>query len=182
MLRSLKARSEHRRKAGELYGAIVTQARQPEFYADLGIPDTAACRYELIVLHVFLVLRRLQDDAAAAGELPRTLVEAFVEDMDDSMRELGTGDLGVAKKVRRAAAGLYERSRDYREALAGADNEQLCCVLASHVAAQSDARQIAALAAYVRGGSAMLAGQDMGYLLDGGVAFPPVGTVREMLS
>ena len=58
MLRGLKARAEVKRKAGEIYGAIVTQARQPAFYAELGVRDTPAGRYEAVVLHLFLVLER----------------------------------------------------------------------------------------------------------------------------
>lgn len=176
MLRSLKARSDLRRKAGDLYGAIVTQARQPKFYADLGVPDTAASRYELVVLHLFLVLQRLQEDPDRAGEVPRMLVEAFVEDMDDSMRELGTGDTAVAKKVRRAAAGLYERSQDYKQALATGDMAELQAALARHVAAHGGNSQLGALAEYVRAGSLVLAGQDAVQLIAGQVTFPPVTT------
>ena len=112
MLRSLKRRAEFQRKAGEIYGAIVTQARQPAFYARLGIPDTPTGRYEMVVIHLFLVLERLRGAGASpeAAAAAQALVDAFVADMDDSLRELGTGDVGVPRRVKRAAAGFYERS------------------------------------------------------------------------
>lgn len=179
MLRLVKARSELQRKAGDLYGVVVTQARQPAFYAELGIPDTPIGRYELVVLHLFLVLRRLQDVPGGAGELPRILVEAFVEDMDDSLRELGTGDLAVARKVRRAAAGLYERSQVYKQALSDGGSEALTVALASHLAIESNARQLASLAGYARAASASLAAQDAAFLLEGKVTFPPLKVVTE---
>ena len=119
MLDFLNARTDIRRKAGEIYGAIVAQARRPAFYAALGVPDTPAGRYEMVVIHLFLVLERLRAEADAASPLPRLLVEAFIADMDDSLREMGTGDLAVPKKVRRAATGLYERSMAYKAALDG---------------------------------------------------------------
>ena len=100
MLQSLKERARLRRKAGEIYGAIVTQARQPAFYAKLGIPDTPVGRYEAVVVHLFLVLERLRAEGTRVGILPRALIEAFVADMDDCLRELGTGDIAVGKKVR----------------------------------------------------------------------------------
>ncbi len=115
MLDFLNARTDMRRKAGEIYGAIVTQARRPVFYAELGVPDTPSGRYEMVVVHLFLVLERLREGADAASPLPRLLVEAFIADMDDSLREIGTGDLAVPKKVRRAATGLYERSMAYKD-------------------------------------------------------------------
>ena len=83
MLRLLKRRAEFQRKAGEIYGAIVTQARQPVFYARLGIPDTPTGRYEMVVVHLFLVLERLRGEGPLADALAQELVDAFVADMDE---------------------------------------------------------------------------------------------------
>jgi cytochrome b pre-mRNA-processing protein 3 len=180
MLQSLKERARLRRKAGELYGAIVTQARQPAFYAKLGIPDTPAGRYEAVVVHLFLVLERLRTEGARAGNLPRALIEAFVADMDDCLRELGTGDIAVGKKVRRAAAGFYERSGDYRAALGGADPERLAEALAGHLPSRErSGRASGALARYVRAAAALLADQSGSDLLAGRIAFPPPDAIAE---
>ena len=174
---ALKRRATIRRKASEIYGAIVTQARQQGFYARLGIPDTPTGRYEMVVLHLFLVLDRLGAEASPTGTLPRVLIETFVGDMDDSLREMGTGDVAVAKKVRRAAAGLYERSRDYREALAASDPKALGRALAGHVLGPDAVdRQCTTLAAYVRQAVACLADQDGAEVMAGRVAFPAVAS------
>ncbi len=133
MLSWFRARSESRRKARDLYGAIVAQARQEAFYSDIGVPDTPAGRYEMIVVHLFVVLERLKSQPAAYAKLGQPLVEAFVTDMDDSLREMGTGDMGVPKKVRRAAGGLYERSKVYGEAVATGDRNALSRTLARYV-------------------------------------------------
>ncbi|MEI9901690.1 MAG: ubiquinol-cytochrome C chaperone family protein [Hyphomicrobium sp.] len=61
------------------------------------------------------------------------LVESFIADMDDSLRELATGDLAVPKKVRRAATGLYERTMAYRAALAASDEQALSEIFLAHV-------------------------------------------------
>ena len=37
--------------------------------------------------------------------------------MDDCLREMGVGDMSVAKKVKKAAAALFDRLRDYGGAL-----------------------------------------------------------------
>ena len=50
--------------AEALYLAIVTQARRPIFFVELGVPDTVDGRFDLIVVHSYLVVRRLK----AAGE------------------------------------------------------------------------------------------------------------------
>jgi cytochrome b pre-mRNA-processing protein 3 len=171
MLRAFQRRAESQRKAGELYGAIVTQARRPEFYADLGVPDTPTGRYEMVVLHLVLVLERLKD--GDAGEFARDVVEAFVADMDDSLRELGTGDLAVPRKVRRAAAGLYERLEGYRAALREDGQKGLQAALVKHgLYAAAESPGCASLAAYVRRAAEMLARQDAGQITAAKPTFP----------
>lgn len=119
--------------ASELYGRLVAQAREPAFYARLGVPDTPEGRLELLVLHVVLVLRRLKREGDAGADLGRALAETFVADMDDCLREMGVGDISVAKKVKKAAAALYDRSKDYGRALDGADAAALARIVARHV-------------------------------------------------
>lgn len=122
MLDWLKTRGASARKAKELYGAVVANARNPVFYSHYGVPDTLNGRYEMIVLVLFQLLERLQKDGAPdVAELSRLTLEAFVTDMDDSMRQIGIGDMAVPKKVKKAAAGFYERSKAYRAALDAAD-------------------------------------------------------------
>jgi cytochrome b pre-mRNA-processing protein 3 len=131
----LRKRSPTGRTAAKIYGSIVTQARNPAFYARYRVPDTPNGRYEMIVVHVFLSLAALRDsEADRSGSVSRALVEHFVTDMDDSLRQLAVGDLAVPKKVKRAAAGLRERSELYASALAAADpHDRLAQALATHV-------------------------------------------------
>jgi len=42
-----------------LYGMIVAQARLPCFYRDYAVADTVSGRFDMIVLHLALVLDRL---------------------------------------------------------------------------------------------------------------------------
>ena len=56
-----------------LYGMIVAQARMPCFYEDYGVADTVNGRFDLLVLHLALVLDRL----AARTGFARTWASAF---------------------------------------------------------------------------------------------------------
>ena len=58
-----------------LYGAIVTQARDPRFYEFYGVPDTVLGRFDLIVLHLALLLRRLRAGDPSARALAQSLFE-----------------------------------------------------------------------------------------------------------
>ncbi len=178
MLLSLKRRAEFQRKAGEIYGAIVTQARQPAFYARLGIPDTPTGRYEMVVVHLFLVLERLCGEGSGPETLAQELVDAFVSDMDDSLRELGTGDVGVPRRVKRAAAGFYERSKDYRAALAAGEGA-LETALARYLAADAGDGRIGALASYMRAAAASLAADPAGELTHGRLSFPDLAAAAK---
>ena len=120
-------------RVAALYGAIVAQARQPVFFADWGVPDTVFGRFETVSLHVFLVLRRLKDGAAAETALAQRLFDQFFGDVDRSLRELGVGDLSVGKKVKSFAKGFYGRIVAYEKALDTGDRVALAEALARNI-------------------------------------------------
>ena len=80
-----------------LYGTIVAQARVPAFYRSYGVPDTVNGRMEMIMLHAVLLLRRLEGEAPPARALGQELFDRFCRDMDESLREMGVGDLEVPR-------------------------------------------------------------------------------------
>src|SRR5262245_2447647 len=121
MLAWLKQRGDRQRTARSLYGSIVTQARSRALYERLGVPDTAEGRFEMIVLHIALVLRRLAREGETGNQLGRSLTERFVVDLDDCLREMTVGDMAVPRQVKRAVAVLHDRYAMYGAAL---DNMQ----------------------------------------------------------
>ena len=129
MLDWFRARTRNRRKATEIYGAVVAAARSPAYYSDLRVPDTPEGRFEMVALVLFLVLERLKCAEPSGQALAQSVIEAFVTDMDDCLREMGVGDLGVPKKVKRTAAAFYERGGAYRAALASGREADLAACL-----------------------------------------------------
>jgi cytochrome b pre-mRNA-processing protein 3 len=169
MLQWIRRRASAGRRARELYGSVVTAARQPVFYERLRVPDTPEGRFELISLHLFLALESLgQQDGA--GDVKQRMIEAFVTDMDDCMREMGVGDLSVPKKVRRAAAAFYERASQYRHGLAGGRDPALEESLARYVFSGSPLSQdsVAELARYVRQAASALSDHEFDAYVSGG--------------
>lgn len=102
-----------RSNAEALYGRIVVQARKPAFYAEFGVPDTIDGRFDLIVLHTFLVLRRLGMGAETTEGLRQELFNAMFMNMDSSLREMGVGDLSVGKRIKKMATAFYGRVEAY---------------------------------------------------------------------
>src|SRR5690242_20799495 len=95
-------------EAAELaYRRVVGQARQPGFFLSCGVPDTIDGRFELICLHAFLYLHRLEGEQPGAARHGRRLIAAMFDDFDRSLREMGTGDLSVGREVKRMAEAFY---------------------------------------------------------------------------
>ena len=170
MLQWFRRRAEGSRRAGELYGSVVTAARQPIFYKEMGVPDTPEGRFELVALHLFLALEALKQRDQGQRDVTQRTIEAFVTDMDDCMREMGVGDLTVPKKVKRAAAAFYERAGAYRRALSGAQKSDLEASLESYVFAGhgTSRNSVSELARYVRNAAAALSVQPFDELLANG--------------
>jgi len=146
-------------KAKILYEAIVAAARQEKFYAQWGVPDTIDGRFEMISLHLFLVLDRLKEGGADTQKLRQQLTDTFFADMDRSLREMGVGDLSVGKKVRKMAEVFYGRVTAYAAALErGGDVE---AVLRRNIFAELPGDDVTVFASWVRDSRARLANQDL---------------------
>jgi cytochrome b pre-mRNA-processing protein 3 len=153
-----------------LYGVIVAQARVPDFYEEFGVADSVEGRFELIVLHLALLTRRLGSEAQGAA-LGRALVDRFGRDMDDNLREMGVGDLTVPKKMKRMFEALYGRTRAYQNALDDTGSEALEAALARNVFGGRGGA-VMRLATYVRRAAQELDATDARQILAGRLAFP----------
>jgi cytochrome b pre-mRNA-processing protein 3 len=157
-----------------LYGVIVAQARNAQFYDDFGVPDTVLGRFDLIVLHTALALRRLRAGEAAMQSLAQGVFDTFCRDMDHNLREMGISDQGVPRQMRRVGEAFYGRAQAYDAALAGRDDGALAQALARNVYAGVPDASVAAarLAAYVRSVANDLDTQAFADLARGAMRFP----------
>jgi cytochrome b pre-mRNA-processing protein 3 len=115
------------RPAVEAGRALMTQAaaqaRNPVFYAQWGAPDTREGRFELVSLHVILLARRLKGHGEQAQETCQALIDASFEHLDIALREMGTGDLSMSKKMKGLGEAFYGRAKAYEAALDALPNE-----------------------------------------------------------
>jgi cytochrome b pre-mRNA-processing protein 3 len=153
-----------------IYGMIVTQAREPLFYRDLGVPDTVNGRFDMLVLHLWMVLRRLKPIEGGAG-LSQTLFDRFCDDMDANLREMGVGDLTVPKRMRAFGEAFYGRAAAYDAALA-AGEEPLAQALCKNILNGEAIEQARRLASYAEAAITALAGLDEAALRSGSWRFP----------
>jgi cytochrome b pre-mRNA-processing protein 3 len=166
--------SSSARTIRDLYGMIVAQARSPAFYSAYGVPDTVPGRFDLIVLHLVLVLERLDGRGAGADRgYGQKLFDIFCHDLDGNLREMGVGDLAVPKRMRAFGEAFYGRQAAYHAAFAMPDDRELEKALTRNIFAGTDlAPGAARLARYARAALRQLEFQDEKALLGGEIVFP----------
>ena len=171
----LLRRNRLERPAHLLYVAAVSAARSPWFYTELGVADSVEGRFDMVCLHVFLVIRRLGQLPEPGPRLAQAVFDAMFSDMDVNLREMGVGDLSVGKRNRALWEAFHGRAAAYQEALAAEGDAALEAALMRNVwrgAAPEGAP--ARLAAHARAADALLAREDIAALTAGHVAFPTV--------
>jgi cytochrome b pre-mRNA-processing protein 3 len=172
MFSFLKKSSPTQRSIEAIYGMIVAQARQPAFYAVLNVRDTVDGRFDMVLLHLWMVLRILR--RGPEGEEPaQHLFDRFCTDMDDNLREMGVGDLTVPKRMRKFGEAFYGRSAAYDAALE-AGHAELAVALNRNIFNEADAANADRLAAYVTEALAHLGQIEQAAFVRGQWQFPAV--------
>ena len=165
-----KPRTPLRGTIEAIYGMIVTQAREPLFYRDFGVPDTVNGRFDLLLLHLWLVLRRLKS-AEGGAALSQALFDHFCNDMDDNLREMGVGDLTVPKRMQAFGEAFYGRTAAYDLALTEG-REALAQAMCKNILNGENIEKARLLAAYAEAAMAALDSLDEAALVSGSARFP----------
>jgi cytochrome b pre-mRNA-processing protein 3 len=155
-----------------LYAGIVEAARSPRIYAGFGAPDTPLGRFEVLSAHMAIVLHAVREAKPAVKAVVQELTEEFFKDVDHSLRELGIGDAGIPKRMKKMASMFYGRLDSYARALDASDQAALADALARNVAPESGLRDAAAFAAYMQAASAKVMAQAPQAFLDGSLTWP----------
>lgn len=150
MLSMFHYRALRKKTAKTLYDLAVTKAREPVFYRDYHVPDTIDGRYEMISLHIILLIRRL--NALEKKKEAQSLFDIMFVIMDKSIREIGVGDLSVPKHMKRMMKGFKGRAFNYTQALENNDMDALTESVIRNVygtVKDPDALEAEALAEYI---------------------------------
>lgn len=104
-------------QARRLYQLASEWSREPHLYTSLSVADTIDGRVAMLLLHLTILIDRLGRSGESGRNMALGVTEAFVAHMDDTFRHIGVGDLAVPRKVKKAAAALYDAHGDYGRAL-----------------------------------------------------------------
>src|SRR5262245_23982158 len=125
--------AERARRAAEHYMALVVQARRPEFYESMGVPDTLDGRFDLIVLHASLYLKRMRAAGRDGRDLAQAVFDNMFDNLDQTLREMGVGDVTLPRKVRAMVEAFYGRAAAYDTALADSNDAALVEALSRNI-------------------------------------------------
>lgn len=155
-----------------LYAALVNKARDPKFYTSYAVPDTVDGRFDMIVIHAMLVMRRLREMPAEVHTTGQRLFDLMFTDMDRSLREMGVGDMSVGKHVKKMAKAFYGRAAAYEAGMDGSEEELARAInenLFRHTTPPAAA--IEGIASYLKRASAHLARQPVSDIAAGKIDF-----------
>jgi cytochrome b pre-mRNA-processing protein 3 len=174
--KKLFGRNEPQRDAAQrLYLKTVAKARDPQLYTALGVADTVDGRFDMIVIHVMLVIRRLRAAGESAAAVGQAMFDYMFGDMDRSLREMGVGDLSVGKHVKGMAKAFYGRAEAYEEGMdemATMGDGKLTEALRDLVyGGTGDAAKIKGLGDYLMRADRHLAGQEAERIVSGEIDF-----------
>ena len=135
------------------------------------MPDTLDGRFDLVGLHACLLIRRLRTLPAPGQAVAQALFDAMFSDMDINLRELGVGDMTVARNVRAMWEAFHGRATAYEAAIDDPDPAALQMALARNVWRGGEAPGAAQLANYTRTQLAALQAAPAAELLAGHFRF-----------
>ena len=157
MLNLLRKSAARKEFAARLEAQLVARARDPYFFRTLNVSDTVDGRFDLVALHGWLVLERLKmADMEAEAQ---ALIDVMFVGFDEALREQGTGDMGMGRRMKAIAGAFFGRLSAY----AGArDETAMAAALAKNVWRGGASGELAGtLAAYVASARVALARSDL---------------------
>jgi cytochrome b pre-mRNA-processing protein 3 len=181
MFRWFSERAARRDAAEKIYDAIVAQSRNPVFYVRCGVPDTLSGRFDMLVIHMFIVMQNLKLGGKEGELLGREIVEAFVKEMDSMVRDLGVMDLQVPQEVRKIASLFYGQLIVYTDAVEKKNRQALAEAVWKSFHSGDESANVAAneLADYILRGIRNISEMPLNMLLQGNLMFPEVAALKQ---
>ena len=118
----LKKKDPYALEAEHAFQQIAAHIREPVFFKKHKVPDDFDGRYDLLLVHLFLVMQALRQTGDTRAEVfNQSLFDATFRNLDQTLREMGIGDMGVPKHMRKMMKAFNGRMHAYATALERGD-------------------------------------------------------------
>lgn len=111
-----KKKKPYEQESFDLFLSAQEAARNPYFYEELAVPDTTEGRFDLLLVHLFLVIHRVNDEENGRA-LSQALFDTVFFNIDEGYREIGVGDMGVPKRIKKLMLAFNGRMHAYEKAI-----------------------------------------------------------------
>jgi cytochrome b pre-mRNA-processing protein 3 len=165
-------KNKSRAKGTWLYEQALAASRRVPLYEAGGVPDTVDGRFDLLVIHVWMLIRRL--NALEAHALGQEVFDAMFNDMDNALRELGTSDTSVGKRIKDMAKVFYGRTDLYNAAQSEGDEKALAEALSRNIFSDLENKDPLgqAMAAHMQAIENAMSAQALENILENGPCYP----------
>ena len=103
-------------EAKRLYACALDNTRKEIFYTRYKVPDSFDGRFDLLLLHIFIILQRIMEQDNYQ-ELSQCIFDEMFKDMDQTLREMGIGDVGIPKHMKKMMKAFNGRMHNYQMAI-----------------------------------------------------------------
>ena len=112
---SFASKNKYKDIISEIYQNIIERSRSKFFYLNMDIEDSFESRFDIIILHSFIIFYFLKDISDDEKKLSQLLFDFMFEDFDNNLREMGFGDIAVNKKMKVFITAFYGRIANYSQ-------------------------------------------------------------------
>ena len=105
-------------KVKKIYQSIIDNSRSKIFYIDLDIDDSFESRFDLVILHSFIIFQYFIEIDDKKNELSQSLFDFMFNDFENNLREMGFGDIAVNKRMKKFISAFYGRILSYSNSYA----------------------------------------------------------------
>ena len=121
---SLRQKNKYKDITPEIYQNIIERSRSKFFYLKMDIDDNFESRFDLIILHSFIIFYFLKNISENEKKLSQLLFDFMFNDFDNNLREMGFGDIAVNKKMKVFITAFYGRIANYSQGIDQIQNNE----------------------------------------------------------
>mgnify|MGYP005737486579 FL=1 len=102
----------------DVYQSIIDNSRSKIFYINLDVDDSFESRFDLVILHSFIIFQYFIEIGDKKNKLSQSLFDFMFHDFENNLREMGFGDIAVNKRMKKFISAFYGRILSYSNSYA----------------------------------------------------------------
>lgn len=106
-------KSKNTSNVTEIYQSIIDNSRSKIFYIDLDVDDSFESRFDLVILHSFIIFQYFIEIGDKKNKLSQRLFDFMFHDFENNLREMGFGDIAVNTRMKKFISAFYGRILSY---------------------------------------------------------------------